>query len=79
VGGNPELLDDGENGLLFEPDNVPQLTGQLEALLADPSRRERLAAAAAAKMAARFTYAQAAATMQEIYNSVLLRKRMWGR
>ena len=79
VGGNPELLDDGENGLLFEPDNVPQLTGQLEALLADPSRRERLAAAAAAKMAARFTYAQAAATMQEIYSSVLLRKRMRGR
>ena len=75
VGGNPELIDDDENGLLFEVDNVPQLTGQLEAVLADPSRRGRLAAAASAKMAAHFNYSHAATTMQEIYNSVLLKVR----
>ena len=79
VGGNPELIDDGENGLLFEVDDVGQLTGQIEALLADPSRRHRLAAAASAKMSARFTYPQAAATMQEIYESLLIKAKDKGR
>ena len=73
VGGNPELVDDGENGLLFEADDVAQLAGQMEELLADPARRQLMAAAASAKMAARFTFAQAAATMQQIYESVLFR------
>lgn len=71
VGGNPELVDDGENGLLFEMDNIEQLAGQIQTLLQDPARRQRMAAAASAKMAAHFTYAQAAATMQQIYESVL--------
>jgi L-malate glycosyltransferase len=79
VGGNPELIDDGENGLLFDVDNVAQLTAQMEALLADPARRQRLASAASAKMAAHFTYSQAAATMQEIYESVLFRAQRKGR
>jgi glycosyltransferase involved in cell wall biosynthesis len=75
VGGNPELIDDGENGLLFEVDNIGQLAGQLEELLADPVRRSRLGSAASAKMAAQFTYSRAAATMQQIYESVLLESR----
>ena len=79
VGGNPELIDDGENGLLFDVDNVAQLAGQMEALLADPARRQRLASAASAKMAAHFTYSQAAATMQQIYESVLLKAKWKGR
>jgi L-malate glycosyltransferase len=73
VGGNPELVDDGENGLLFEAGNVGQLAHQIASLLDDRERRERLAAAASAKMAANFTYSQAAATMQQIYDSILQR------
>jgi glycosyltransferase involved in cell wall biosynthesis len=73
VGGNPELIDEGENGLLFDVDDVAQLTAQMEALMADPARRQRLASAASVKMAAHFTYSQAAATMQEIYESVLFK------
>ena len=79
VGGNPELIDDGENGLLFEVDNVGQLAGQIQALLENPSRRQRLAAAASAKMSGHFTYSQAAATMQQIYESVLLDAQRKGR
>jgi glycosyltransferase involved in cell wall biosynthesis len=71
VGGNPELIDDGENGLLFEVDNVDELARQLDAMLADPAYRQRLGAAAAAKMASHFTYSQTAATMRQIYDSVL--------
>jgi glycosyltransferase involved in cell wall biosynthesis len=79
VGGNPELIDDGENGLLFDMDDVAQLAGHMEALLCDPARRQRLAAAASAKMSARFTNSQAATAMQRIYESVLLNARREGR
>jgi glycosyltransferase involved in cell wall biosynthesis len=71
VGGNPELVNDAENGLLFEARDVEQLTCQLATLLDDPARRQKLGAAASAKMAAHFTYSDAAATMQHIYESVL--------
>ena len=54
VGGNPELVDDGKNGLLFEAGNVEQLAAQLANLLDDPVRRRNIAAAGSAKMAAQF-------------------------
>lgn len=76
VGGNPELIDEGENGLLFDVDDPEQLAGQIEALLADPARRQRLASAASAKMSTQFTYSRAAATMKEIYESVLFRSQL---
>jgi glycosyltransferase involved in cell wall biosynthesis len=71
VGGNPELIDNGENGLLFDVGDVDQLAGQLSLLLDDPARRDRMAEAASAKMAAHFTYSQAADAMQQIYQSIL--------
>ena len=72
VGGNPELIDHDKTGLLFEVDNADELTSHLNAILADPVRRQALGAAAAAKMASQFTYSHAAATMQQIYDSLLL-------
>ena len=71
VGGNPELIDDGENGLLFEAGSVENLAVRLATLLENPERRQEMAVAASAKMARSFTYSRAAATMQEIYESVL--------
>ena len=71
VGGNPEVVDDGQNGLLFEVDNVTQLARQLQDLLIDNSRRRRLAAAASEKISTQFTFAKAADAMQGIYESVL--------
>ena len=73
VGGNPELVDDGKNGLLFDAGDAEQLANQIATLLDDRDRRERMAAAGSAKMAANFTYSQAAATMQQIYESILQR------
>jgi hypothetical protein len=40
-----ELLGDGERGLLFEPGDVQTLGAQVDRLLAEPGRRERLRAA----------------------------------
>ncbi len=71
AGGNPELIDDGQNGLLFDVDNVPELAAKLGDLLTDDSRRHRLASVAAEKISTQFTFARAADAMQGIYESVL--------
>ena len=74
VGGNPELVDDELNGVLFQSGNVDELSGKLAALLRDPDRQKKMAAAASAKMASQFSYTKAATTMQQIYESVLQRR-----
>ena len=44
-GGIPEIIDDGSTGLLFERENVEQLTHCLEQLITQPERRQALAQA----------------------------------
>jgi len=44
-GGTPEILTDGENGLLFTPGDADDLAGCLRRLAADPALRRRLAQA----------------------------------
>ena len=51
VGGVPEVVRDGENGLLVEPNDPAALASAITRFLADPSLRERLAAAAPASVA----------------------------
>src|SRR5204862_246300 len=46
VGGNPELVRDDHNGLLFEAGNTVDLARQLGRLIDDRALRERLAASA---------------------------------
>lgn len=46
----PELIRDGETGVLVPPDDVPAATAALAGLIADPARRARLAAAGAARV-----------------------------
>ena len=45
VGGNPEILTDGVNGLLVPPDNPPVLAASINYLLADPAYAAKLAEA----------------------------------
>lgn len=45
VGGVPEMITDGQTGLLHEPEAAAQLATQILALLADPARAARLGAA----------------------------------
>lgn len=54
VGGNPEVITDGEDGLLVSPGDTPVLAQTLENLLSDEQRRARLAARAQ-KSAERFS------------------------
>jgi glycosyltransferase involved in cell wall biosynthesis len=50
----PELVIDGETGILVEPDDADALARALSALITDPARRARLAAAGHARVRARF-------------------------
>lgn len=54
-GGLPEVVDDGVTGFLVAPENPPELAERLLQLAADGALRERLGAAARARVRARFT------------------------
>lgn len=73
VGGVPELIDDGVNGLLFRPGDVEGLAGHLDRLAKDRAGRERMGAAAAEK-AAGYTVATYCRGIEAIYTTNLTRK-----
>jgi glycosyltransferase involved in cell wall biosynthesis len=54
ISGIPELVTDGEDGLLVPPDDVVALADALERLHAEPELRERLGAAARTTVRSRF-------------------------
>lgn len=55
VGGIPEMVKDGETGLLCEPRNPESLTAVLRKLLSDPALCERLGSAAREKVSREFS------------------------
>jgi len=71
VGGNPELVRHGENGMLFAPRDVQGLAEILRGLVGDPRERGRLAANAAQLIHSRFSREQAVRRMGEIYARLL--------
>jgi len=46
TGGIPELIQQGQNGLLFKPGDIGELSRALEELIANPAHREQLGRAA---------------------------------
>lgn len=71
AGGNPELVENGRTGLLFEPGNAVQLAEKLTLLIKDLALRARLAEAGAALIHSRFSLRASADRMAEIYQSYL--------
>jgi glycosyltransferase involved in cell wall biosynthesis len=67
VGGNPELIHDGQTGLLFDPDNPEQLAQCLRLLIENEDLRKETAARAARSISERFSLRAAADRMAEIY------------
>ncbi len=61
----PEIVADGETGLLVPPGNPAALADALSSLLADPTRARRMGAAGRARVAERFSWRAAAASMLE--------------
>lgn len=55
TGGTPEIVMDGENGLLFTPDNPEDLAQKIARLVNDPESRRKLAEAGKQTIMERFT------------------------
>jgi glycosyltransferase involved in cell wall biosynthesis len=73
VGGTPELIADGERGLLFEPGNVEDLAAKLSLLIENPSLRRRYADASAAFAHGTLDIRMAAAQLADRYTALLER------
>ncbi len=71
VGGNPELVREGETGLLFEPRDAVGLARNLDLLVDQEDLRHRLASAGAEFIRDNFSVEVSARRMGEIYTSLL--------
>lgn len=70
VGGIPEAIADGVNGLLVVPGDVPALAAALGALLADGALREQLGDNARATIARRFSTDVAMTALSALYREL---------
>ncbi len=71
VGGLPEVVADGETGLLVEPDDPAALAAALSALIHNPERRRAMSAAARAHAVARYDWHACARAMERLYEATL--------
>jgi glycosyltransferase involved in cell wall biosynthesis len=74
TGGVPEIVADGETGLLVPPGNIPELATALQKLAADPALRERLGRAGRERVK-NFTWDAVATAYRGIYDAALATRR----
>ena len=73
VGGTPELLVDGETGLLVAPGDANALAAAIGRLLADAGLRERMGDAGYRRVADRFSAEEMCRRVLELYDEVAVR------
>ncbi len=73
AGGVPEIVHEGQNGLLVAPGDVDALAQAIEALLRDPARADQMGGAGARLVAERYTWDRVASSYLELYAHVLAR------
>ena len=73
VGGVPYLIDDGENGLLFEPQDVSALTAHMLTLATDAAKRRGMGEALYEKTKRDFSV-QAMVEKQKHYYEIIIRR-----
>lgn len=71
VGGIPDLIKDGETGLLFESENHSQLAGCILELISDREKRESFGMALYKRATENFSNESLAQTHVDIYNAIL--------
>jgi glycosyltransferase involved in cell wall biosynthesis len=76
VGGVPDIVADGETGLLVPPGDVAALRAALERLLGDAELRRRLGAAARARAAEHFSWARSVSLTVTAYEDALPGRRL---
>ena len=74
VGGVPELVTSGHDGVLVAPGDPSALAAALEDLLRDPSRRAALTAAASSTVT-RFSLAESARRTRAVYDEAIAARR----
>lgn len=68
----PELITDGENGLLVDPNSADEIAAAIMQLLQNPGLRNRLAAAGKATVAQKFNIEAIAQQHLDFYDSVIM-------
>ena len=71
VGGNPELVENEETGLLVPPENVEALHASFKKLLSDKKLRERMGSSGRKKVEEYFTWDRIAGEYLKLYESIL--------
>jgi glycosyltransferase involved in cell wall biosynthesis len=71
MGGIPELVAEGETGLLFEAGNAGELGACLDRLMSDPALRQRMGQAARVRAEREFSLEKHNAGLMEIYTSLV--------
>lgn len=79
VGGIPEIVADGETGVLVDPDDDAALAGALQDLLDHPERRRQLAGRAKAFALEQLTVSGMARSYGALYRQLARRRRRPGR
>jgi glycogen synthase len=68
VGGIPDVVSDGETGILVPPGDVPALSKALDGVLKDSSLRTRLGAEAR-RQSSRYSWPGLAARIADLYDA----------
>jgi sugar transferase (PEP-CTERM/EpsH1 system associated) len=74
VGGNPELIQDGRSGLLFDPGDAGRLASHIETLYHDMGLRERLGAASRDRAVTEFSLNRMLTQYRQLYAELATRK-----
>ena len=74
TGGNPELIRDGETGLLFKATDAASLAAALERVIVNESLRQRLGAAGTQWLRDNLSIRSSAQRMSEIYTELIGRR-----
>lgn len=73
AGGTPEVVEDGQAGLLGAPDDAEQLSANLVALIDEPERRHRLGEYGRRRVLERFSVQRMADDVESVYRFVAAR------
>lgn len=74
VGGVPEIVDDGRNGILVPPAEPSALAGAIEGLLADDTKRALLARSARDSVLNKFDAAKMTGSVSGLYQELLIKR-----
>jgi starch synthase len=71
VGGTPEIIDDGETGLLVPPDCPADLADAINRLQSDPDEARRIGTNGQSHVRNHLTWAVAAERFEALFNEIL--------